>query len=586
MCYARRNDRDHTLTKLCKKLSEEVEEVIGEEFPIFQDIKDIEWGEDSKERIDESLSEVTFFIPIITPNFFKSEYCRYELKRFLDRENKLGRNDLVLPIYYIETPLLETEAEREIADEDGDSEREIKTLANTISDRQRPSCADWRKLRAKCRNSFNSVEIYESLENLAIQIRDALDRLPPIRIEHSYLEQTKPINTQTPKTRETTSKTYAYSEDEEIIIGQKFGEQPKPKKSQSRKIDLSKLKIHKTKTYAPSKDEEIMIGQKFGEQLKPKSQSRKIDLSKLKIHKTKTYAPSKDEEIMIGQKFGEQLKPKSQSRKSDQSKLKIRKKNSKYGPTHRDIVVDQINGGYATISEAIRAANPGDKILVRPGLYQEGLVVDKPLEIVGDGKRNTVKVHAFKKNALVFNASLGRVANLTLRQIGSNGNWHGVDIVQGKLTLENCDISSQTGACVAIRGEANPHLRRNKIHDGKEDGVLVSNNGKCILEENDIFRNSYSGVVIELESNPTLLSNKIHDGKGRGILVRKNGKGVFANNDIFCNSLAEVTIETGGNPILRHNRIHDGRGIGVYVSDSGMGVIKENDIFGHYLEIE
>jgi F-box protein 11 len=289
---------------------------------------------------------------------------------------------------------------------------------------------------------------------------------------------------------------------------------------------------------------------------------------------------------MIGQKFGEQLKPKSQSRKSDQSKLKIRKKNSKYGPTHRDIVVDQINGGYATISEAIRAANPGDKILVRPGLYQEGLVVDKPLEIVGDGKRNTVKVHAFKKNALVFNASLGRVANLTLRQIGSNGNWHGVDIVQGKLTLENCDISSQTGACVAIRGEANPHLRRNKIHDGKEDGVLVSNNGKCILEENDIFRNSYSGVVIELESNPTLLSNKIHDGKGRGILVRKNGKGVFANNDIFCNSLAEVTIETGGNPILRHNRIHDGRGIGVYVSDSGMGVIKENDIFGHYLEIE
>jgi cobaltochelatase CobT len=95
MCYARKNDRDGTLTKLREKLSEEVEEVIGEEFPIFQDI---EWGEDSKERIDESLSEVTFFIPIITPNFFKSDYCRYEFNRFLDREKKLGRNDLVLPI--------------------------------------------------------------------------------------------------------------------------------------------------------------------------------------------------------------------------------------------------------------------------------------------------------------------------------------------------------------------------------------------------------------------------------------------------------------------------------------------------------
>jgi cobaltochelatase CobT len=79
MCYARINDRDGTLTKLREKLSEEVEELIGEEFPIFQDIEDIKWGEDWKERIGESLSEVTFFIPIITPSFFKSEYCRDEL---------------------------------------------------------------------------------------------------------------------------------------------------------------------------------------------------------------------------------------------------------------------------------------------------------------------------------------------------------------------------------------------------------------------------------------------------------------------------------------------------------------------------
>jgi hypothetical protein len=32
-----------------------------------------------------------------------------------------------------------------------------------------------------------------------------------------------------------------------------------------------------------------------------------------------------------------------------------------------------------------KAARPGDRILVRPGLYQEGLMIDKPLEIIGEG---------------------------------------------------------------------------------------------------------------------------------------------------------------------------------------------------------
>ena len=53
-------------------------------------------------------------------------------------------------------------------------------------------------------------------------------------------------------------------------------------------------------------------------------------------------------------------------------------------PTH---VVDAFpgRGDFTTVSAAIKAAKPGDRILVRPGLYEEGLVVDKPLEILGDG---------------------------------------------------------------------------------------------------------------------------------------------------------------------------------------------------------
>ena len=52
-------------------------------------------------------------IPILTPSFFNSEPCRAELEQFLEREKELGRNDLVLPLYYIDHPAFSDEVQRE-----------------------------------------------------------------------------------------------------------------------------------------------------------------------------------------------------------------------------------------------------------------------------------------------------------------------------------------------------------------------------------------------------------------------------------------------------------------------------------------
>ncbi|MFZ4661617.1 MAG: caspase, EACC1-associated type [Caldilineaceae bacterium] len=56
---------------------------------------------------------------------------------------------------------------------------------------------------------------------------------------------------------------------------------------------------------------------------------------------------------------------------------------------YRTWVVDQMHrGDFATIGEAIVAAKAGDKILIRPGVhaYEESLIIDKPLEIEGEGE--------------------------------------------------------------------------------------------------------------------------------------------------------------------------------------------------------
>jgi F-box protein 11 len=397
----------------------------GEDFLIFQDRMDIKWGQAWRTQVDESLNSATFIIPIITPNFFKSEECRKELEKFLEREKDLGREDLILPVYYVDTPLLKDSEQRK-----GDK------LAQVINERQ---YVDWRELRFK---PFDSPEARKKMAALAIQIRDALDvRVLPKPIDVNKSD--KPL--------------------------------PPPKKS--------------------------------------------------------------------------------------------------------TLVVDPMScDDLATISEAIAKAKRGDRILVRPGLYQEGLVIDKPLEIVGDGERNEIEIRATGKNALLFKTTNGRAANLTLRQMGG-GTWYGVDISQGRLNLEDCDISSQSLACVAIHDFADPRLRRNKIHDGKAGGVYVYENGQGTIEENDIFGNALSGVAIATGGNPTLRRNKIHDGKsGGGVYVYENGQGTIEENDIFGNAFAGVEIKEGGNPTVRRNKINRNNFDAIYIYDGGAGIIEDNDL--------
>jgi len=160
MSYAHRDDNDGRLTKLRERLAYEVSVRTGEDFEIFQDRRDIQWGQDWKLRIEESLDEVTFLIAIVTPSFFNSTNCRDELQRFLDREKKLGRDDLILPIYYIDSPLMNEPARRK-HDE----------LAQALNAHQ---YADWRQLRGA---PWSSPKVREMLEWLATQLFDALERV-------------------------------------------------------------------------------------------------------------------------------------------------------------------------------------------------------------------------------------------------------------------------------------------------------------------------------------------------------------------------------------------------------------------------
>ena len=249
---------------------------------------------------------------------------------------------------------------------------------------------------------------------------------------------------------------------------------------------------------------------------------------------------------------------------------------SREGPFSRVVDWRRGMGDYTTLAEALSAAQPGERILVRRGVYQGGVVIEKPVEVIGDGQLGDVEIEASGADVIRFKASHGRLVNVTLRQKGG-GAWDGIDIMAGRLELEGCDISSQGRVGVAVHQGATPTVRSNRIHDGKAGGVFVYEQGQGLFEDNDIFANTNAGVSVATGASPTVRSNRIHDGKQSGVFVYEQGQGLFEDNDIFANTDVGVLVTTGASPTVRSNRINRNTAA-IVIHEQGSGIFERNDL--------
>lgn len=115
LSYTRKDDEffGGYITAFRKTLENAVHVVSGQEsFRVFRDVEGIVIGEKWEQKLASVIHESSFFVPMLSPLFFNSAPCRQEVELFLKHERSLGRDDLLLPIYFLSSPKLEKEEEK------------------------------------------------------------------------------------------------------------------------------------------------------------------------------------------------------------------------------------------------------------------------------------------------------------------------------------------------------------------------------------------------------------------------------------------------------------------------------------------
>ncbi|MGB9940540.1 NosD domain-containing protein [Methanosarcina sp.] len=223
---------------------------------------------------------------------------------------------------------------------------------------------------------------------------------------------------------------------------------------------------------------------------------------------------------------------------------------------------DQV-ADFTSIQAAVDAANPGDEIVVRPGIYEENIAITKNISIASESGNfsdtivraadasqdifgiwaNDVSIKGFEINGSesagihFFGVIDCRVENNKL-----SNNSYGIDLymISSHNTVDNNDISDcQAG--ISLGGSWYNILINNSISNCS-NGISLFDSPNNILDNNTILEN-IEGISLTGESSGnTLINNTVILNEELGLQIYETSNNLIYNN--CFNNTVNVNSET------------------------------------------
>ena len=170
------------------------------------------------------------------------------------------------------------------------------------------------------------------------------------------------------------------------------------------------------------------------------------------------------------------------------------------------IVAQDGSGDYEKIQEAIDNATEGDTIRVWEGTYEENVVVDKTLSLIGNGsEESTIDNSGSGDVAVKITADWVNMSGFMV--IGSRFNKGGILIKSNNNTLTNNTCSNNTGSGIWVNESDNNILTNNTCSSNMRHGINVNTSDHNTFINNTLISNIQDGIQMEWSTYNNLYNN-------------------------------------------------------------------------------
>jgi len=243
-------------------------------------------------------------------------------------------------------------------------------------------------------------------------------------------------------------------------------------------------------------------------------------------------------------------------------------------------LVDAAGGGdTATLGEAISRAPDGATISVRPGIYAESLVIERPVHVRAaiEEPAGDVVISPASGRCLLVDAPAGSLSGLAFE--GGDGNGPCLEINSGAMEIVGNRIGPWSGSGLLVRGGAAPLVRDNQFLDIEGSALVFDEGGGGVVEDNRIERTGKSAVRVRAGANPTVRGNEISEAGQAGLLIEQGARGLYGENQIVGSLASGIEVRGGAAPRVSANRIEDAGQSGLFIHEGARGEYLDNLIF-------
>ena len=275
-------------------------------------------------------------------------------------------------------------------------------------------------------------------------------------------------------------------------------------------------------------------------------------------------------------------------------------------------------GNYSTIGNAILVAQPGDTIRVYAGIYNENIIINKKINLIGNGSINTTINGGGINNVIKITSNLVNISGFLLKNSGtefSPNERAGIKLDEvNNVLIKNNNISynqygiliyksnsidiidnmffNNSGSIYLERSKSNKIMNNSMVNcslfiDGNSieqyDSHIITKNNTVNKKPLYYLKNK-TGYIIPKNAGQVILVNctsitikdqnfsNIHT--GNEIVFSNNN--IIKNNNYIFNDLFGIYLKNSNFNILQNNTCNSGNFNGMYILNSNTNTIKNN----------